>query len=98
MSALGHKQTYTVDYGMSALPLKADMCSATRDVRFGPKASLRPQQIARSLNQLVGASEQRRRHSEAECLGSYQVDGQIKLTRLLDWDVAGLRPVQNLVD
>jgi len=25
---------------MSALPLKADMCGATRDVRFGPKADI----------------------------------------------------------
>jgi hypothetical protein len=25
---------------MSALPPKADMCSATRDVRFGPKADI----------------------------------------------------------
>jgi hypothetical protein len=27
-----------VQNGMSALPLKADMCGATRDVRFGPIA------------------------------------------------------------
>ena len=26
--------------GMSALPLKADMCGATRDVRFVPKADI----------------------------------------------------------
>jgi hypothetical protein len=26
---------------MSALPLKADMCGATRDVRFGPIADIR---------------------------------------------------------
>jgi len=25
---------------MSALPLKADMCGATRDVRYGPKADM----------------------------------------------------------
>src|SRR5262249_36180571 len=35
MSALGQKQTYAVHNGMSALPPKADMCSATGDVRFG---------------------------------------------------------------
>jgi len=38
MSAMGHKQTYAVQNGMSALPSKADMCGATKDVRFGPKA------------------------------------------------------------
>ena len=57
MSALGHKQTYAVQNGMSALPNsdresglarkvmsalppKADMCSAARDVRFGPIADM----------------------------------------------------------
>jgi hypothetical protein len=29
---LGHKQTFAVQKGMSALPLKTDMCAATRDV------------------------------------------------------------------
>ena len=29
MSALGHKQTFAVQNVMSALPPKADMCSAT---------------------------------------------------------------------
>jgi hypothetical protein len=38
MSALGQKQTFAPQKVMSALPQKADMCGATRDVRFGPKA------------------------------------------------------------
>ncbi|MGA7034523.1 MAG: hypothetical protein WB052_17070, partial [Pseudolabrys sp.] len=33
MSALGHKRTFAVQYVMSALPPKADMCSAHADVR-----------------------------------------------------------------
>ncbi len=33
MSALGQKQTFAVQKSMSALPPKADMCSATRYVR-----------------------------------------------------------------
>jgi hypothetical protein len=40
MSALGHKQTFAVQKGMSALPPKADMCDAKRDVRFVPKADI----------------------------------------------------------
>ena len=40
MSALGHKRTYAVQKGMSALPPKADMCSATSDVRKVPKADI----------------------------------------------------------
>ena len=40
MSALGQKQTFAMQIGMSALPPKADMCGATRDVRFVPKADI----------------------------------------------------------
>ncbi len=40
MSALGQKKTCAVQNGMSALPPKADMCGATRDVRFVPKADM----------------------------------------------------------
>jgi hypothetical protein len=35
---------------MSALPPKADMCGATTDVRFGPKADM-----AHLFNHLVGS-------------------------------------------
>ena len=38
MSALGHKRTCALQQAMSALPPKADMCSALGDVRFVPKA------------------------------------------------------------
>ena len=38
MSALGQKQTCAAQKVMSALPLKADMCSATRYVCFVPIA------------------------------------------------------------
>ena len=41
MSAVGQKQTYAVQKVMSALPLKADMCSALAHIRFGPKADIR---------------------------------------------------------
>jgi hypothetical protein len=40
MSALGQKQTFAVQNSMSALPPKTDMCSATRYVRFVPKADM----------------------------------------------------------
>ena len=40
MSALGQKQTYAVQKGMSALPLKADMCGALAHVRFVPRADI----------------------------------------------------------
>jgi len=34
---------------MSALPPKADMCGATRDVRFGPKADIRQKSQSRMI-------------------------------------------------
>ena len=34
MSALGHKQTFAVQIGMSALPPKADIVPTIADVRF----------------------------------------------------------------
>ena len=40
MSALGQKQTFAVKKGVSALPPKADMCGATRHVRFVPIADI----------------------------------------------------------
>jgi hypothetical protein len=40
MSALGQKQTCTMQNAMSALPPKADMCSATRNARYVPIAAI----------------------------------------------------------
>ena len=37
---MGHKRTFAVQNGMSALPPKADMCGAIRDVRFVPIADI----------------------------------------------------------
>jgi len=40
MSALGQKRTCALRKAMSALPSKADMCSAFIYVCFGPKADI----------------------------------------------------------
>ena len=40
MSALGQKPTGAAQKAMSALPPKADMCAATKDVCFGPIADI----------------------------------------------------------
>jgi hypothetical protein len=42
MSALGQKQTCAMQNVMSALTPKADMCGATRDVRYVPIADIGP--------------------------------------------------------
>ena len=41
MSALGQKQTFAMQNGMSALPPIADMCGAPAHVRFVPIADIR---------------------------------------------------------
>jgi len=46
---------------MPALPSKADMCGATRDVRFGPRADM-----GYLFDHLVSAGEDRRWHSKAK--------------------------------
>ena len=58
MSALGQKQTCAVQKVMSALPPKADMCSALGDVRFVP--------IADIASFVIDAGEQSRRDDVAE--------------------------------
>jgi hypothetical protein len=63
MSALGQKETFRDAGAMSALPPKADMCSATRYVRFVPIAD-----IATLFDQFIGAGKYRRRNVETQCL------------------------------
>jgi hypothetical protein len=71
----------------------ADMQRLHRHVGFVPTS-----EVAFSFDHLIGAGEQRRRHAEAERLRGLQVDSQFEFCRLLDRDVARLRPAQNLVD
>ena len=70
---------------MSALPPKADMCSATRDVRFGPIAD-----IANLLNHLIGASDQRFWKFKAENFCGLEVENQLDFCSLLDGHVRRL--------
>ena len=50
------------------------------------------------FDHLIGAREQRRWHSHAECLGGLQVDNERELRRLLDRKVGGLGAFENTID
>ena len=76
---------------MSALPPKADMCGATRDVRFGPIAD-----VARYS--IICASLQCRRYAETERLGGLQIDHQFIPGRHLHRQVGRLLSLENTID
>ena len=75
---------------MSALPPKADMCGATRDVRFVPIAD-----IGDLFDHLVGAALHRLWHGNAERLGGLEIDDQLDFRWLLDWQVGRLLALEN---
>jgi hypothetical protein len=75
----GHWQTV-----MSALPPKADMCSALANVCFGPKADIR-----HSFDHIASAAEHHGRYREADCFGGLQIYNQFKLGWLNYWQVGG---------
>src|SRR6476620_9419281 len=93
MSALGHKRTYAAQPVMSALPPKADMCSAMPYVCFGPKAD-----IGVLFDHLVCTQQKCFRDCQTECFGRGQIDHQDELGRLLYRQVGGLRTFENFVD
>jgi hypothetical protein len=72
------------------------LCGLKSDISRGPRSANsgceQSQQIALLFDDLVGAGEQGRRHLEAECPRRDQVDNQIELGRLLDWQVGGFGP------
>ena len=88
MSALGHKRTFAVQKGMSALPPKADMCGATRDVRFVPIADFRRQQ---NLGEKKNPPKRARIYAgqNSRLLGSLE-RGINVMSRLSDWRIVGV--------
>src|SRR4051812_10779616 len=53
---------------------------------------------SRSLDHLVGASEQRRGHGEPEFFGRLEVNDELKLGRLFDRESRRVGTLENLVD
>src|SRR6266705_7013474 len=54
--------------------------------------------LAHSLDHLVGASDERCWHIEADCLGGSQVDHQLVLGRRLHRQVGRLLPLEDAID
>src|SRR5215475_8389400 len=83
---------------MSALPPKANMCGATRDVRFGPKADSCTAAKRTLFDHLVSSREQGRGHREPKRLCGLEVDHQFKFGRQLNRKIARLLTFQYASD
>src|SRR5262245_51444164 len=49
------------------------------------------------LDHVGGLNEEMRRHVKAECLGGLEIDDEVKLCWLLDWQITRLRALEDLV-
>src|SRR6516165_8835895 len=77
---------------MSGLPSKADI---TAEAIEGPlRAMNRHRQL---FNYLISAGKERRRHSEAKCLGGLEVDHQLVFGCALHWKVSGLFALKDAI-
>src|SRR6516164_6113027 len=65
---------------------------------LGHKRTFRAAAKTSLFDHLVGAAEQRRRHGKTERLCGRQIKDEIELGWLLDRQILGLRPAQNLID
>ena len=93
MSALGQKQTFCDAGTMSALPPKADMCGATRHVRFVPIAD-----IGFLFDHVVGLRKQRCWDRYAERLSCLEIDHQLVLGWRLHGKIGGLLAFEDPID
>jgi len=72
MSEKGHSRHFDGLPVTSGLPLEADIVTAGRHVSKVPKP-----EVVTSLNHLVGTSDQRERYTEAERLGTFEIEEQL---------------------
>ena len=64
-------------------------CAASGHAAAAPPSSVMNSRRS-SFDHLVGASEQRRRHVNAECLRGFEVDDQLQPSGLLNGEITGL--------
>ena len=81
--------------GCGLMEVSVQMTSAETVSLLGAYA-FRPRASAiGSFDHLVGDGEQRWRDSEARCFGSLEIDHQIELGRLGNWQIRGLGTLEN---
>jgi hypothetical protein len=83
---------------MSAVARKRTSSRSSRYVRFVPKPTYAAQQNPRLFDHLVGAQQKRLWNCQPEHLGGLKVDNELKLRRVLHWQVSGLGTAQYAVD
>src|SRR5262252_10945840 len=64
---------------------------------FGPRGTTVQGEAHRLLDQLIRPLQHRRRERQAEGLGGLEVDDELELRGLLDRQVGGLGPLEDLV-
>ena len=77
-------------------PLRAIPALMHRSKQHPHSMTLSARSTAVSLDHLVGAAEQRRRHFEAKRFRSLEIDNQLELGWLFDRQIAGLAPFKIL--
>jgi hypothetical protein len=60
-------------------------------------AKCQKQTLTPLFDHLVGAGDQGLRYIKSECLRSRQIDCEVKLRRLFDWQIAWLCSAENYV-
>src|SRR5215475_9810203 len=85
---------------MSALPPKADICSALARVRFWANSRLNAAQQKKKplFDHFVGAGEQRGRYCEIKRLRGLEIDDELKFGGLLNRELVRFSSLENTIN